>query len=101
MISPVKQMGSSLRYRCGIVARSIAAIVGGYGLAASTTALLALLLPLSRGDAVITATLLSFIVYTCAVVWVFAVRTAWRAWLGLGTAIIVTMAVMLLYRGAV
>jgi len=27
--------------------------------------------------------MLSFIVYTCAVIWVFAVRSAWRAWAGL------------------
>lgn len=95
------KMGPVLCYRCGILARSIAAIIGGYGLAASTTALLALLLPLSRADAVITATLLSFIVYACAVVWVFAAHTASRAWWGLIIAIAVTMAGVLLYQGAI
>lgn len=82
MIWPIK-IDPSFRYRFGIASRGIAAIVGGYGLAASATAWLALLLPLSRVDAVITATLLSFIVYTCAVLWVFAARNAWQAWLGI------------------
>lgn len=30
-----------------------------------------------------TATLLSFTIYTCAVLWVFATSSALRAWLGL------------------
>ncbi len=54
-----------------------------YGVTALTTALLAVILPMVRIDAVLTATLLSFTVYTCAVLWVFAASSAFRAWLGL------------------
>jgi hypothetical protein len=63
------------------LARALAAILGGYALTASATALLAVTLPLPRADAAVTATLLSFALYTAAAVRVFAVRSAWRAWL--------------------
>lgn len=73
----------SLRYRLGVASRAIAAILGGYGVAALFTALFSLILPMSRAEAVTTSTLLSFLVYACAAIWVFAARTAWRAWTGL------------------
>lgn len=78
-------MSSSLllRYRLAVASRAVAAIGGGYLLAAAATTVLSLVLPLSRAEAVVTATLLSFLVYACAVIWVFAAATAWRAWIGL------------------
>ncbi|BDB26143.1 DUF3649 domain-containing protein [Cupriavidus sp. P-10] len=71
------------RYRAGVASRAVAAIAGGYALAALSTAALAVSLPLPRPEAVTAATLLSFAVYAAAAVWVFAVRHAWRAWAGL------------------
>ncbi|GLC93106.1 hypothetical protein Tamer19_25140 [Cupriavidus sp. TA19] len=71
------------RYRAGVASRAVAAIAGGYALAALSTAALAVSLPLPRPEAVTAATLLSFAVYAAAAVWVFAVRNAWRAWAGL------------------
>lgn len=70
-------------YRLGVASRSMAAIVGGYVLAALVTMLLSVSLPMARSEAVMTATLLSFAIYTCTVMWVFATRSALRAWLGL------------------
>ena len=70
-------------YCLGVASRSVAAIVGGYVLAALVTMLLSVSLPMARSEAVMTATLLSFAIYTCAVMWVFATRSALRAWLGL------------------
>ena len=65
-----------------LVSRIIAALLGGYGLAAlSSVAVLAL--PMSKPQAVIAGMLASFLVYAGAVVWVFAVRSAMRAWAGL------------------
>lgn len=78
------KLNEDVRYRLGVASRAIAAIVGGYALAAASTAVLSLVLPLPRVDAVMTATLLSFTVYTCAAIWVFAARDALRAWLGIG-----------------
>lgn len=71
------------RHRWMVASRALAAIAGGYALAALSAAALAVFLPLPRADATLTATMLSFLVYACAVIWGFAARTAARAWLGL------------------
>ncbi|MDI9854747.1 DUF3649 domain-containing protein [Comamonas sp. 17RB] len=65
-----------------IISRIVAAMFGGYALAALTS-VAALALPMARTEAVFTGLLLSFVAYTLAVVWVFAVRSATRAWVGL------------------
>ena len=65
-----------------LLSRIVAAIFGGYALAALTS-VAALALPMVRPQAVLTGMLASFVVYTCAVIWVFAVRSARRAWAGL------------------
>lgn len=65
-----------------LISRIVAAILGGYALA-SLTSVAALVLPMSKPQAVLTGMLASFIVYVCAVIWVFAVRSARRAWGGL------------------
>lgn len=80
---PRLRLSAAVMYRLGVASRSVAAIVGGYVLAALVTMLLSVSLPMARSEAVMTATLLSFAVYTCAVLWVFATRSALRAWLGL------------------
>ena len=80
---PRLRLSAGARYRLGVASRSVAAIVGGYVLAALVTMLLSVSLPMARSEAVMTATLLSVTIYTCAVLWVFATGTALRAWLGL------------------
>lgn len=70
-------------YRLAVASRALAAIIGGYALTALATTALAIFLPLSRAEASMTATLLSFVIYTCVVLWVFATRSATRAWLGI------------------
>ena len=72
-----------VRYRLAVASRAMAAIGGGYALSALAATALALYLPLHRAEAVITGTLASFVLYTCAVLWAFAARSAWRAWGGL------------------
>lgn len=71
------------RRRLGIGLRVIAAIGGGYALAALATMALVAGLPLNRADAVLTGTLLSFAVFCGGVVWAFAARDVLRAWLGI------------------
>ncbi|MCY1232164.1 hypothetical protein D9M68_431940 [compost metagenome] len=88
------------RYSAGVASRAIAAIAGGYALAALTTAALAVSLPLPRPEAVTAATLMSFAVYACAAVWVFAVRNAWRAWAGLAAPAVLLWALLALKQGA-
>ena len=65
-----------------LLSRIVAALFGGYALAALTS-VAAVALPMSRPEAVLTGLLLSFVVYVLAVIWVFAVRSARRAWAGL------------------
>ncbi|MDR0200721.1 MAG: DUF3649 domain-containing protein [Delftia acidovorans] len=71
-----------------LISRILAALFGGYAVAAlASVAMLAL--PADRTQAAISGTLLSFAVYAGAVIWVFAVRSARRAWAGLLVAALV------------
>lgn len=65
-----------------LISRIVAALFGGYALAALSS-VAALALPMNKVQAVITGTLASFLVYAGAVIWVFAVRSALKAWIGL------------------
>jgi hypothetical protein len=65
-----------------LISRIVAALFGGYALAALfSVAVLAL--PLSKPQAVLTGMLASFAIYAGAVIWVFAVQSALKAWAGL------------------
>lgn len=74
---------AALRYRLGVASRAAAAIVGGYALSALVATVSAIYFPSTRTEAAIFGMLLSFVIYVMAVMWVFAVRTALRAWMGL------------------
>ena len=66
-----------------VLSRVLAAVVGGYAAANAVAVGLAQIMPMSRGDAVMTGILLTYLVYGAAVVWVFAARSARQAWLGI------------------
>ncbi|MDW5441944.1 DUF3649 domain-containing protein [Polaromonas sp. SM01] len=70
-------------YRLAVASRVLAAIAGGYALSALASAALALYLPGTRAEAALTANMAAFVIYTGAVMGVFAARTAARAWQGL------------------
>ena len=67
----------------GVLSRTAAAVLGGYTLANLGGVALASAWPMARAEATMAALLLSFALYAAAVVWAFASRSAWRAWLGL------------------
>lgn len=67
----------SVLSRCG------AAIAGGYGIA-TLFSVATLCLPVAPAEAVLAGMVWSFLIYTAVIIWVFAVRSAWRAWLGIG-----------------
>ncbi|GAA0837596.1 DUF3649 domain-containing protein [Cupriavidus pauculus] len=79
--------GIPASYRIAVASRAVAAILGGYGVAALATGCLSLALVrwagMARAEAVMTATLLSFAWFALAAIWVFAADSAWRAWSGL------------------
>ena len=77
-------MAVSRAYRAMVAGRVLLAVFGGYALAAVTTALLSLVLPLERAEAVTTAMMLGFVVMPLAALYVFAARSLPRAALGIG-----------------
>jgi len=84
--------------------RALAAILGGYALAAGVNVALALALKSSgpKEDVIMLATMPAFLVWAGAVVWVFAARTAWRAWAGVAIpGAVVAAAVWFLRSGGV
>jgi len=66
-----------------VTSRVAAAVFGRYALTYATTACLTLLLPLAKSEAVLTGAMLSFVVYTGAILWAFAASTPLCAWFGL------------------
>lgn len=69
--------------RLGIASRAMAAVLGGYVLATVSSVSLSQLVTLPRVHAVLSGLLLSFVVYTGAIMWAFAARSVGRAWIGL------------------
>ena len=78
-----KHKTSDAAYRWAVASRVAAAAAGSYAVASAATVLLSLILPLPRGLALLSATMLSFLICACAVIWAFTVSTATRAWVGL------------------
>lgn len=76
-----------------IALRTAAAAIGGYALANTSSIALAAALPLIRAEAALFALEVSFLVYTGAVLWAFAARSARAAWAGLLLATMVSGAV--------
>ncbi len=75
--------GLPLSYRLAVASRCLAALFGGYALAAMAGVLLSQWLPLPRADAVQVGMMSSFLFYLAAFIWAFASHSAWRAWLGI------------------
>lgn len=67
----------------GVLSRALAAIFGGYALAATCAMFFAVALPIARGQAVLTGMLVAIVLCACAALWAFATRTALRAWVGI------------------
>lgn len=80
-----------------VLSRIVAAIVGGFAFTSAVIVALPLL-PGSKVQWVVGASLLGFALWTAAVVWVFAARSAARAWSGLALASAVALVPVLLVR---
>jgi hypothetical protein len=88
------------RYRASVLSRLCAAVFGGYALAAVFTVVLSTYLPQDEQEAVLTGTMLSFLVYALAVMWVFAARDTWRAWAGVMVPTVLLAATVVIPRWA-
>jgi len=80
-IQPSLRSGDAGRI-AGIVSRSLAAILGGYGLAALAAMALALL-PGPPEEGVLWGMMASYAVMAAAAMWCFAAKSALGAWLGI------------------
>lgn len=92
---------SLLAHRLAVAARIVAALLGNYALCAAAVALGALALPwafgMARSEAVLLASLLGFVLFLAALIWVFTDRSLARVWLVLsaGTALCWALAQLL------
>jgi hypothetical protein len=90
-------------YRGAIASRSMAAIVGGYAVAAGCSAGLALALArtgVPAVEAVVAANMVAFLVYTVVALWAFRCASALRVWRRIASlALLLAIATWLLERG--
>lgn len=96
----MKRVALPTRYRAAVFLRLVAAVGGGYLLAAALAAFFARYgtrVGLPRSEAVLWGTLLGFAVYAAAAMGCFHCRRTWQAWLGtllpaalLGSALLLT-----------
>lgn len=63
-----------------LLLRTMAALFGGYFVAASASALMAVALPLPTTDSSIVAMMSAFIIYALFAIWVFSVKRVALAW---------------------
>ncbi|MES2950144.1 MAG: iron uptake protein [Pseudomonadota bacterium] len=101
MLSPASGMQEvKVPTAVSVVLRVTGAVLGSYGISAALVALLAVGLTaagLARSEAVVTASLLGFVLYLVVVLWAFSVRSLARLWvcLGGGTALLLGLALLL------
>ena len=81
--SPKTTAEDLIHYRKQVLLRIFFAVVGGYILTNLLSVFFSYLLPLSKSDAVVTASLLSFAIYTSLIMWVFSVKSLRHVWWGL------------------
>ena len=79
--SKLSQAYQAHAYRFAVISRFFAAIVGGYTFTAVFTALLSIILPLKKSDAVLLSISLTILVYSCVFIWVFAVKSLPKIWI--------------------
>jgi len=77
----------SAGYRWMVASRVLAGFFGGYLVASVATSVLALLIVRMSGhpraDALLIATMFSFVLYACLIIWAFSASRATRVWLGI------------------
>lgn len=67
--------GVRINYRIQVLLRILASFIGGYVLTGYITAVTALLLPMTRVDAVILSSMLSYLWFAVILIWAFAIKS--------------------------
>lgn len=83
---------ASRRHRIDVTARVIAAIFGGYAISYLSAGALSRWLPIARTEAILWASLASFVIYTCIVLYAFGAHSAWTLWRNLTFVILLLLA---------
>jgi hypothetical protein len=92
-----KSSGENLtRYRWEVFGRCLIAVFGSYAFTIALGIFLTRALPLTKSSAVMTANLLSFAIYTGAIIWVFSVKEFRQLWWGLAASAVFFALVLLL-----
>lgn len=78
-----KAQASNISYRFMILYRFIVALLGGYVLSSLSAILIAEAFSEDRGSAAMGATLIAFLLWTAAFIWVFMVNKTLKASLGI------------------
>ncbi|MDY6484919.1 hypothetical protein SKM56_08860 [Acinetobacter faecalis] len=78
-----KENQSTLLYRLMILYRFIVALLGGYVLSSLSAILIAEAFSEDRGSAAMGATIVAFLIWTAAFIWVFMVNKTLKASLGI------------------
>jgi hypothetical protein len=103
MALTLPNLGKASRYRLAVFSRVLAAVVGSYAVTSLATAALALLLlrltDKAANRATLEATVWSFALYAALVLWVFATRSATRAWAGLALGAALSGTALMLLKG--
>ena len=70
--------------RLGVLSRTLAASLGGYVIVNVAALALSFLIPfVEHYKSLLFSMQISFVLYTLVIIWVFAARSATRAWIGL------------------
>ena len=83
--------------RLSVLSRVLAASIGAYALVNLANMTLTFLLPAEPYQSLLFAMQISFLFYTLAIIWVFTVRTATQAWMGLLTVAIPLLVIDILF----
>lgn len=86
------------KYRWQVFGRIVIATLGGYAFTLLLGILLTHLLPISKSSAVMTASLLSFAIYTSVIIWVFSAKSLRSVAINLGASVLVLGVVAIIFR---
>lgn len=77
----ISWLGDRARYGCQVLLRVLAGFVGGYVLTGYVTAITAILLHMTRADAVILSSMLSYLWFAGIIIWAFAIQSLLKLYL--------------------
>ena len=75
MTNKMRWLSDNARYRFQVLLRVLAGFIGGYVLTGYITAVTAILLPMTRAEAVMLSSMLSYLWVAGILIWAFAIKS--------------------------